>query len=479
MLPRLKGGGELADRTADITPECPYPGPECRDAENHARSALSEEPPLSDRRPQERDERERDFDRPSRRRKRQHEDGDELPRTSRKKRLTDDQPKGGFWSARWIFAAIVTGVGAVCLPFALLDHRALYGTFAAAVVLGLTGFVACCRIAARAGVYPAFQWTSDLGPKAGGAAVAMLGVVIKATLEFGAVGAIAGMFIGCLLVCAASWVDSIVRCARSKPKPFGPWFAFQGIAFVLVVLAFCTQSLSSTDRSRRQAPLPQPASRNFPATDPLAKNNKTQPPEEPTPPPKRTGELELDRALADLVSKNAPAQKKAADYLAGRVPDQHRPLVANIIAGQVLAAPVHALKPLLDALAVWATAEEVPTFIRLLSAKEIPTRNMVLQVIDKLRDKRTVQPVVNCLTELGTQWHGERTLIRMGALAEKEVLALLEQQNTWLRLIALRVLTEIGTQESISAIEAVGRAELSCQDMAKQAVAAIKKRTAK
>ena len=63
---------------------------------------------MTNRWPQQRDDRERDFGRPSHRRK--GRDEDERPRSFRKKRLDGDQPEGGFGLAGWIFAGIVTGV---------------------------------------------------------------------------------------------------------------------------------------------------------------------------------------------------------------------------------------------------------------------------------------------------------------------------------------------------------------------------------
>jgi HEAT repeat protein len=99
----------------------------------------------------------------------------------------------------------------------------------------------------------------------------------------------------------------------------------------------------------------------------------------------------------------------------------------------------------------------------MLSDRDINTRNETLEVIGKLRDERTVKPVVRCFVEFQTTWHGERALKDLGPIAEKEVLALLNQPDKGLWVPAIRVLKEIGTQKSIPTLEAAARGEISLQ----------------
>ncbi len=188
----------------------------------------------------------------------------------------------------------------------------------------------------------------------------------------------------------------------------------------------------------------------------------------------------MDRSLADLGNnKNGDAQRKAAERLAALRPDRHRPLVAKKLAESALAVELYNRTALIRALGTWATAAEVPALLELLSDKDVNTRNEVLRVIGKLRDERTVEPVVGCFAELATRYHGERALKAMGPIAEEQVLALLREPDKALWVPAIGILKEIGTQRSIPTLEAASRGDVSTQSPAKEAIAAINARTKK
>src|SRR5262249_23756377 len=152
---------------------------------------------------------------------------------------------------------------------------------------------------------------------------------------------------------------------------------------------------------------------------------------------------------ADLDPNKGEASSTAAERLARMKPDQHQSVVARKLADDIRTAPVVHRTLLIRALGVWATTKEIPVLIQLLSDDDINTRNEVLQVIGKLRDERTVRPVIRCLLELPTQFHADQALKAMGPMAEKEVLALLDQPNKGGWGPAVGILKEIGTPQSI------------------------------
>jgi HEAT repeat protein len=101
-----------------------------------------------------------------------------------------------------------------------------------------------------------------------------------------------------------------------------------------------------------------------------------------------------------------------------------------------------------------------------------------MQVMGKLRDARTVTPLVKCLQDIRTQYHAERALVEMGPMAEKDLLPLLSQKKPDVRAVAVRIFKAIGTPESIPALEAASQ-EFTLQVNAKDAIKTIQARSQK
>jgi HEAT repeat protein len=240
----------------------------------------------------------------------------------------------------------------------------------------------------------------------------------------------------------------------------------QAVAFALVIVGFIAAIKIDTARSERDRQARNEANNEKAAEVPVDQV------------PVVTGDRELDRALANLGAKSDAVRKAAADRLAGMTPNHHRPAVVRKIAEQLESSEVFDRSPLLRALGVWVTTAEVPLLIQLLDSKHTATRNGALDALGKLRDERAVKPVVNCFKEFTTRWHAEQALKKLGALAEKEVLALLDQPEKDLRVAAIYVLADIGTEQSIPALEEASK-EFSTKGVAEGAIAAIKKRMRK
>jgi HEAT repeat protein len=173
------------------------------------------------------------------------------------------------------------------------------------------------------------------------------------------------------------------------------------------------------------------------------------------PAPRVTGDSELDRALAD-VEAGWPAWQNGAGKLAGMQPNAHRAVVAQKLAAQADAADRNKRHAMLRALVVWATPNEVPVLIKALDDENVFARHDVLGAIGKFRDERTLAPVVRCFQEDPTRGPAAQALRDMGAMAEMEVLALLDIRDTGpLRRDVVNVLKDVGTQQSVPALQAV------------------------
>jgi hypothetical protein len=149
---------------------------------------------------------------------------------------------------------------------------------------------------------------------------------------------------------------------------------------------------------------------NNPAVNNLPIDNNPPPPIK-LPAQALTGDPALDQILADLGDKDRRTFQSATKALADIKPNQHQAVVAKKLAEVVLTTPVYNRTPLLQVLQKWATPNELPALLHLLGENDINTRNETLQVLGKLRDERSVGPVVRCFAEFPTRYHGEQALL--------------------------------------------------------------------
>jgi hypothetical protein len=101
----------------------------------------------------------------------------------------------------------------------------------------------------------------------------------------------------------------------------------------------------------------------------------------------------------------------------------------------------------------------------------------VLKVLGRMRDERAVEPTIRCLETIHTTYHAEQALKSMGPVAERGLLAVLNQpadRGIWIPV--LRILKDIGTEQSIPTLEAASRGDFSIKGTAQDALAAVRRR---
>jgi HEAT repeat protein len=255
----------------------------------------------------------------------------------------------------------------------------------------------------------------------------------------------------------------------------------QVFAFVYIFLGIITAAISDSIWQKFSSPQPQPVSQTaFNPPNPAIANEEkaNEPAAPPREPPATTGDPEMDRLLFDLEAVDWTIRKAALDRLIAMKPNQHRAVVARKLAEQLQLVEQWAREPFLRALGVWGTAEEVPLLIQWLDNPDTHTRNMTLDALAKLRDERAVKPIVNCFKEGSTRWHSEQALKALGPMAEKEVLALLEQPDRELWVPAIYVLAEIGTEQSLPTLREASKS-FEMKGVAEGAMMKIQKRMRK
>jgi hypothetical protein len=391
---------------------------------------------------------------------RRFDEDDRAPRRGERKRTGGRQADRRQGWSELLPAGIAAGVVLLFVPPILLSPFLFFVLLLVAWAISLFAFIRGCLLASRMGNFIAFDYLTALGPIRWFVAVGFFGLYLS----------------GYLLL----WSITQITCATVKPKRFLPWFGVHAVCLVAVVLGLVMGAFSDWLWRKKPGPGPLAVQPNSnPSPGPGQGKGKTENKNKPPPPPPDvTGDKELDRCLADISGKDSPAVQKAAKRLASMKPDKNRAVVARKLGESLLTAPVYDRTSLIRALGVWATPEEVPVLLKLLDDKDINTRNEVLRVLGKMRDERTVKPVVKCFCEFSTRYHGEQALKALGPMAETEVLALLDQPDQEMHIPAIYVLKEIGTEKSLPALQTASR-EFRLKGVAEAAITAIKARARK
>jgi serine/threonine protein kinase len=128
----------------------------------------------------------------------------------------------------------------------------------------------------------------------------------------------------------------------------------------------------------------------------------------------------------------------------------------------------------LRALGVWGTPKEVPALINALGHSDVFTRREALKVVGPFRDKRALPLVIRGFKEFQTREAAGVALRAMGPMAEKDVLTFLAGDDLFLKVDAIKVLKDIGTDASAPALNAaVASNNVFLVGPAREALAAI------
>ncbi len=183
---------------------------------------------------------------------------------------------------------------------------------------------------------------------------------------------------------------------------------------------------------------------------------------------------ELEKLFAELDNNNEAVRNLALSRLSAQKPNANQAAIAQKLTAMLETTGGFTWKAVVRALTVWATPEEIPALIRILNDGDTVTRLDILRVIGKFRDEGAVAPVVQCLQDPICRFEAERALRQMGTIAEKNVLHLLSNPDPIVRRTVVGILKDIGTNESVPALQAiVGGNDRLLRIPAQQALAAI------
>jgi HEAT repeat protein len=161
-------------------------------------------------------------------------------------------------------------------------------------------------------------------------------------------------------------------------------------------------------------------------------------------------------ALVGLKDSNALNRRKALTWFASAKADHpRRAEVARELARLLENGETVEKVPAAKALAVWATAEEVPALIRVLRREKLGGFRMyIIRALGQVKDKSAVPTLVEQLGQLFDGAEAEKALIAFGPSVEDEVARALDQKGFRERAAACRVLGTVGTAKSLPALKA-------------------------
>ena len=197
-------------------------------------------------------------------------------------------------------------------------------------------------------------------------------------------------------------------------------------------------------------------------------------PADNVPPPKAQNDVFFQKLRADLDDANVFTRRDALMRLATMQPNDQRAAVAAKLVPLTEIDDPHIRRPAVVALGVWGTAKEVPALLKALDHDDPFTRREALKVIGRFRDAQTLAPVIRCFRDFQTRADADKALRELGPMAEKDVLALLQERDVFLKKAAIQVLADIGAEASVPALQqAAASGNIFLVEPARQALTAI------
>jgi HEAT repeat protein len=166
----------------------------------------------------------------------------------------------------------------------------------------------------------------------------------------------------------------------------------------------------------------------------------------------------LDQTLVDVADARKARSRTALQNLAGLRPDgASRPRVSQALNSPLLDADPAVRADALAAVHIWGTKENTTTLLTALA--KFPGNGSgrdpcILDALPSLQDPAAAPTLAEGLTQPQEVGPAVKALTAMGPAAEKAVIPYLESTSPTGRYAACWVLTEIGTQKSLSPLEA-------------------------
>ena len=163
---------------------------------------------------------------------------------------------------------------------------------------------------------------------------------------------------------------------------------------------------------------------------------------------------EPSRLLQDLqMAANSFQRRDALVRLAQLRPKERRADVAKVLDGYINDPDVFTRKACFASLAVWGTEANVPSLIQVLDNQDVFTRWEAMKLLGDLKADQAAEPVAKRLIVASDRDAATNALIALGPPAQKAVAPYLSDPDWTTRLNVCKILNEIGTKDSVGALQ--------------------------
>lgn len=172
-------------------------------------------------------------------------------------------------------------------------------------------------------------------------------------------------------------------------------------------------------------------------------------------PPRTIAGADLDKVAQDLKSDDLETRRAAMRQLIGVTVQNPSDDLVNAVAAAALDGDVSSQMGAASFLADHATLNQMPVLLKLLRSTDWTSRQCATKALGRLKTPAAIQPLVDALAanpNLG-QMDVNNALIQFGPAAEPAVLTLFTEKNTETRRQACAILKEIGTTNSLLALQ--------------------------
>lgn len=187
---------------------------------------------------------------------------------------------------------------------------------------------------------------------------------------------------------------------------------------------------------------------------------------------------DLEKISAGLQSADITTRRAASDRLQGTEFDVPSAEFLRLVAATALDSDAATRIPAQNFIGSYATTNEFPLLLQMLKDPDWNSSRNAIRAFGRLKDERAIQPLADFIVRGGSSGqNASYALISIGKPAEKAVIVLLNERNIETQRQACNILRQIGTSESLDALQTLVRdGELSTSQAATDAIRAIKQR---
>lgn len=197
-----------------------------------------------------------------------------------------------------------------------------------------------------------------------------------------------------------------------------------------------------------------------------------------------------DASLAGLIEKlkgkDHWARRKAAQDLQNLEPSRdYREQVAVALEEAMVEKDHFVQIDCIKALGVWGSKQSVDPLLKMLSNDDVWVRQHAIEALGNIKDPRAIEPIAERLKDNGFPAEAAtKALKNFGPAAEKPVLKYVKDDNVFFKKNVCALLKDVGTRESLPALEAIAKDEnihvkVHVRPTAQEAIKAIKERMTK